>query len=98
MGVRSFRDLIVWQRAMDLAEDVYLVTKTWPQAEHNGLTSQVRRAAVSDTANIAEMQGRTGRRELLHHLSITDGSISEVEAHLLFADRLEFIDAPPWIT
>jgi four helix bundle protein len=93
MNGRSFRDLVAWQRAIDLAEEIYLATNNWPSDERFGLTSQVRRAAVSVMANIAEGQGRTGSREFLHHLSIADGSLSEVEAHLLFAHRLRFIDA-----
>jgi four helix bundle protein len=90
--ITSFRDLIAWQRAMDLAEGVYHATGTWPRDELFGLTAQVRRAAVSVMANIAEGHGRTGSREFLHHLSIADGSLSEVEAHLLFAHRLRFLD------
>jgi len=90
--VHSFRDLVAWQRAIDLAEGVYHATCDWPSEERFGLTSQVRRAAVSVMANIAEGQGRTGPREFLHHLSIADGSLSAVEAHLLFAHRLRFID------
>ena len=92
MAIGSFRDLIAWQRAIDLAEDIYHATCDWPSDERFGLTSQIRRAAVSVMANIAEGQGRTGSREFLHHLSIADGSLSEVEAHLLFAHRLRFID------
>jgi four helix bundle protein len=92
MTVRSFRDLIAWQRAIDLVEGIYVATQDWPSDERFGLTSQIRRAAVSVMANIAEGQGRTGSREFLHHLSIADGSLSEVEAHLLFAHRLRFID------
>jgi four helix bundle protein len=90
--IRGFRDLVAWQRAIDLSEAVYLATKTWPAEEMYGLTSQVRCAAVSVMANIAEGNGRSGPREFLHHLSIADGSLSEVEAHLLFAHRLRFID------
>jgi four helix bundle protein len=85
VSIQSFRDLVAWQRAMDLAEGVYHATSTWPRDEVFGLTAQVRRAAVSVMANIAEGHGRTGSREFLHHLSIADGSLSEVEAHLLFA-------------
>jgi four helix bundle protein len=92
MAIQSFRDLVAWQRAIDLAEGIYHVTYDWPAEERFGLTSQIRRAAVSVMANIAEGQGRTGSGEFLHHLSIADGSLSEVEAHLLFAHRLRFID------
>jgi four helix bundle protein len=92
MTIQSFRDLVAWQRAIDLAESIYHATYDWPADERFGLTSQIRRAAVSVMANIAEGQGRTGPREFLHHLSIADGSLSEVEAHLIFAHRLQFID------
>ncbi|MFN8592273.1 MAG: four helix bundle protein [Thermomicrobiales bacterium] len=90
--IRSFRDLVAWQRAMDLAAGIYITTRSWPPEEISGITSQVRRSAVSVMANIAEGQGRTGSREFLHHLSIADGSLSEVEAHVLFAHRLQFLD------
>ena len=92
MTIQSFRDFVAWQRAIDLAESIYYATYDWPADERFGLTSQVRRAAVSVMANIAEGQGRTGPREFLHHLSVADGSLSEVEAHLIFAHRLQFID------
>jgi four helix bundle protein len=92
MTIQSFRDLVAWQRAMDLEVGIYAATRSWPVEEQFGLTAQVRRAAVSVMANIAEGQGRTGPREFLHHLSIADGSLSEVEAHLLFAHRLRFIE------
>jgi four helix bundle protein len=90
--IRSFRDLLAWQRAMDLAEGVYVATRAWPSDEVYGMTAQVRRAAVSVMANIAEGKGRSGSREFLHHLSIADGSLSEVEALLLFAHRLSYVD------
>ena len=89
---RSYRDLVVWQKAMDLVEGVYLATDAWPKRETYGLTDQVRRAVVSIPANIAEGQGRTGRKEFLHHLSIADGSLYEAETHLLIAQRLRYIE------
>ncbi len=92
MAVRSFRDLIAWQRAMALAVGVYDVTKTWPREEIYGLTSQARRAAVSVMANIAEGKGRSGSGEFLHRLSIADGSLSELESHLLLAHAITFLD------
>jgi four helix bundle protein len=92
MTIGSFRDIVAWQRAIDLADAVYAATKTWPADERFGLTMQVRRAAISVMANIAEGHGRSGPREFHHHCSIADGSLSEVEAHLLFAHRLQFVD------
>ncbi len=91
---RSYRDLVAWQKAMVLVKDVHRITQGWPEQERYGLTSQVRRAAVSVPSNIAEGQGRTGTKELLHHLSIAHGSLYEVETHLLIAQQLEYIDDP----
>jgi four helix bundle protein len=90
--MQSFEELIVWQKAVDLVEHVYRNSRSWPRDEAFGLTSQVRRAAVSVPANIAEGQGRTGAREFLHHLSIAHGSLFEVGSHLAVAERLGFID------
>ncbi len=94
MSVRNYRDLVAWQKAMDLVASVYRVTRKWAPEELYGLTSQARRAAASIPSNIAEGQGRTGTREFLHHLSIASGSLREVETHLLIAVRLEFFDKP----
>ncbi len=92
MGLRSYRDLIAWQKAMDLVEQAHRVTRNWPSDERYELTSQVRRAVVSVPANIAEGQGRSGSKELLHHLSIANGSLHEAETHLLIAKRLDYLD------
>src|SRR5262245_16300479 len=88
--VRDYRDLNAWQKAMDFAEGVYLLTRGWPSEKMYGLTIQVRRAAASVAANIAEGQGRTGSREFMHHLSIAHGSLHEVETFLLLAQRLRY--------
>ena len=77
---------------MGLAEAVYAVTTAWPTFERFSMIDQVRRAAVSVPANIAEGHGRTGNREFLHHCSVANGSISEVETHLLLAHRLSYVD------
>ena len=73
---------------------VYEGSRGWPREEVFGLTSQVRRAAVSVVANVAEGQGRSGPREFLHHLSLADGSLAEVEALMLVAGRLTYVDGP----
>ena len=79
MAVQSYRQLIVWQKALELVKIIYNLTNNFPKAEIYGLTSQVRRAAVSIPSNIAEGQGRDSTKEFLHHLSIAYGSLMEVE-------------------
>jgi four helix bundle protein len=78
--LKSYRDLHVWKRSLALVADVYRVTRKLPSDERFGLTSQLRRAAVSITCNIAEGYGRSTRGEYLNHLSIARGSLFEVEA------------------
>lgn len=90
--IRSHHDLKVWQLGMDLAENVYAVTRSFPREEIYGLTSQLRRAASSIPANIAEGNGRNSTREYLHHLSIAVGSLCEVETFLQLCLRLEYGD------
>jgi four helix bundle protein len=89
--IQSFKELTVWQEAMNLVEMVYQQTMTLPKTEMYGLTSQIRRAAVSIPANIAEGNGRKNRNEYLHFLSIANGSITELETHILIIERLKFI-------
>jgi four helix bundle protein len=91
MGIRSYRDLLVWQRAMDLVVESYRVGRMLPKAELYGLTGQLQRAAVSVAANIAEGHGREHLGDYLHHLSIATGSIMELETHLLIAQRLSYV-------
>jgi four helix bundle protein len=92
MSGHSYRELVAWQRAVDLVERLYRVTGEWPKEEIYGLTNQSRRAAVSVPANIAEGQGRSSHKEFGHHLSIAYGSLCEVETHLIIANRLAYID------
>ncbi len=94
MIVRSYRELEVWQKAMDLVTVCYQSTERFPKAETYGLASQLRRAAVSIPANIAEGQGRSHTREFMNHLSMAYGSLMEVETHLQIAGRLRYLDHP----
>ena len=91
MAVKSYRDLIAWQRAMDMAEIVYKVSAACPKEELYGLVSQMRRAAVSVPSNIAEGQGRKSTKEFMRHLSIAHGSVCEMETQILLAGRIGFL-------
>lgn len=91
MTVRNYSELVAWQKSMDLVERVYAATKQFPKEELYGLTSQIRRAAVSIPSNIAEGQGRKSTNEFLHHLSIAYGSLREVETQILIAGRLHYL-------
>jgi len=87
--VRSFKDLRVWQQAMILVDACYAMTRRFPSDERFGLVSQIRRAAVSVPTNIAEGHGRTGVGEYLRFLSVTRGSLRELETLLLISGRQE---------
>jgi four helix bundle protein len=91
MKVKNYQELIVWQKAMDLVEDVYKSSKDFPREEIYALTSQIRRAAVSIPSNIAEGQGRRTTLDFLRHLSIAYGSLREVETQILIARRLGYV-------
>lgn len=91
---RSHRDLKVWQIALDMTETLYRVTADWPKAEQYGLVSQVRRAAVSVPANIAEGAGRRTPGEFMHFIGIARGSLAELETLLIIARRLGYIEEP----
>ncbi len=91
MQVKSYKDLIVWQKSMDLVEMIYQVTKSFPKDEQYGLTNQLRRAAVSVPSNIAEGQARNSTPEFGNFLSIARGSLAEVETQLMIAERLGYI-------
>ena len=85
---QSYRDLVVWQTAMALAEDCYRLTASFPREEMFGLTSQIRRAAVSVPANIAEGHGRESTGSFIQSLRIAQGSTKELETHLLLSERV----------
>ncbi len=89
--IENYRDLLVWQKGMNIVESVYRLTHKLPTDERWGLNSQMRRAAVSVPANIAEGYGRQATGEYRHHLSIARGSLLELETHLLVCRRLGFL-------
>ena len=89
--IRSHRDLIAWQKAMDLVVNVYSLSKSFPQEELYALTKQVRRAVTSVPANIAEGQGRRLSREFHQFLANARGSLMELDTHLEVAFRVGYI-------
>jgi len=89
--IQSYEDLEVWQRGMDLAERVYLLTRAFPTDERFGLTPQLRRAAVSIPSNIAEGWGRGVTNEYLQFLRYARGSLYEVETQLRIARRNQYL-------
>ena len=89
--VKSYRDLTVWQRAVEVAVECYRVTKSFPKHETYGLSAQLQQAAVSVPANIAEGRARQHTGEFLQHLSIAYGSLAELETHLEIARRLAYL-------
>ncbi len=91
--VRSYMDLMVWQRSMNLGVSIYRLTKKLPQNEQWGLTSQMRRAAISVPSNIAEGYGRQATGEYKHHLSISRGSILELETQMILCGRLGYLSS-----
>jgi four helix bundle protein len=91
--IRSFRDLIAWQKAMDLCKQVYALSKRFPLEERFGLMVQVRRASVSIPSDIAEGYGRGRKQDYLRFLSIALGSLCEVETQLLLSVQLGFTDS-----
>ena len=91
--LKSYRDLFVWQKALDLTILIYRLSEGFPRNEIYGLTSQVRRASVSVPSNIAEGYGRGSRREYLQFLYIAQGSLKELETQTILAHRLNYVTA-----
>ena len=88
---QGYRDLVVWQQAMDVAVETYRLTSSFPKEEMFGLTSQMRRAAVSIACNIAEGEGRKSKNEFSHFLGIALGSKSELETQLILSERVNLL-------
>ena len=90
-GIRGYRDLLVWRKAMDWVEGVYEATSHWPRDERFGLISQTGCAAVSVASNIAEGAARRSTGEFIQFLGISRGSLAEAETQLLLAERLGYL-------
>ncbi len=89
--IKGYRDLVVWQRAMDLVTATYRLTASFPREEKYGLVQQLKRAAVSVPSNVAEGHGRDHLGDYLHHLSVANGSLMELETQLMIAGRLGYV-------
>lgn len=92
LKVRSYKDLVTWQKSMALVIEVYKVSKKFPKEEIFGLISQTRRSAVSAPSNIAEGRARTSKKEFQYFLSNARGSLAELETQLTIAHQLAYID------
>lgn len=92
--MKSHQDLKVWQESVDFVPWIYDITKSFPPEEKYGLTSQIRRNAVSVPSNIAEGFARKGNRELIQFLYIALGSLSELETQLIISQKLGFLSNP----
>jgi four helix bundle protein len=95
---KPHKKLNAWSDAVDLAQQIYRVTERFPSNEQFGLTSQIRRAAVSIPSNIAEGAARQTKKEFLNFLHIAKGSLSELDTQLEIARRLEYLDQARWET
>ena len=91
MKTSDFKNLIVWQRSMELTEGIYLLIREFPPEERYALSDQMRRSAVSIPSNIAEGQGRDSKQEFLRFISIARGSLCEIETQLLIAQRIGYV-------
>jgi four helix bundle protein len=97
-SIKSYKDLLVWQKGMTLVENVYSLSKNFPDEEKFGLTSQVRRCAVSIPSNIAEGWGRGTKPAYRNFLNIARGSLLELETQILIGQRLGYINSTSGIS
>ena len=89
--MKTYRDLLVWQKAIHFVTEVYSVAREFPQEELYGLTSQIKRSAVSIPSNIAEGYGRKSKKEYIRFLQIAMGSIFEIQTQLEISKNLDFL-------
>ena len=93
-SIKSYKDLLVWQKGIALVKKVYQLTQHFPEVEKFGLVSQMRRAAVSIPSNIAEGQCRRARREFIQFLSHSEGSVAELETQIIISIELGYCTRP----
>jgi four helix bundle protein len=91
--MNNYKELKVWQKSVDLAVKIYGITKAFPKEELYGLTSQLRRSAISIPSNIAEGAGRNTKKDFNNFLGISNGSSCELDTQLIIVQRINFIDA-----
>lgn len=91
-SIKSYKELIVWQKSMTLVKELYKITEHFPSSEQFGLTSQMRRASVSIPSNIAEGWGRLSRKNYIQFLRISRGSLFEWETQILITKELKYIN------
>ena len=89
--MKTFRELIVWQKSMSFVTEIYKITKAFPDDEKYGITSQIRRSAISTPSNIAEGYGRSGLKDYLRFLNISMASLFELQTQLEISYNLEFV-------
>ena len=97
MTINSYKDLIVWQKGIQLSKEIYLLTENFPKEEVYGLTSQMRRASLSVPANIVEGYGRNSQKEKFNFYNIAKGSLTEIEYYIDFSFRLKYINQDSYI-
>jgi four helix bundle protein len=88
--INSYKELLVWQKSIDLVKEIYLLTELFPADEKFGLTSQIRRAAISIPSNIAEGWGRMSRKNYIQFLRISRGSLFELETQIIISKELKY--------
>jgi len=93
MGIKTFKDLIAWQKSFALASNIYSLTKSFPSEEKFGLSSQMRRAVVSISSNIAEGYARSSLKQYIHFLYIAYGSCAELETQTMLAEKLNYCES-----
>ena len=92
MSVKNYRDLVAWQKSIDMVEVVYEITRSFPKEESFVLTSQIRRAVISVPANIVEGSSKQSTKDFIRFLNISMGSLKELENHLIISQRLKLIN------